>query len=88
MVCVTDFPPVLSDHGDVVVVSAARKEITFTGKAKEALRLLLSGIPVQVEEVAVSTGVDAGALADVLMNEDICAEATPELISGYSNLAS
>jgi hypothetical protein len=87
VVCVADFPPHLETRGEVVTLIAARKEIDFAGRALPALRLLLSGVPVDIAEVAAETGVNAALLADTLVAEDMCAEVTPELASGYAGLA-
>jgi hypothetical protein len=39
-----------------------------------------------IEKVTADTGVDAAALAKILLDEDICAELTRELASGYTGL--
>lgn len=86
VVCVTDFPPSIDCRGERVTVSAVGKELTFAAKALPALSLLLCGSPMNIGEVSTSTGVDAATLADVLVEEEICAEVTSELASGYSDL--
>lgn len=86
VVCITEFPPDVRQADDAVTVRAAGREIVFTGSAWPALRPLLSGRPVFIEKVAAETGVDAAALAKVLVDEAICAELTRELALGYSGL--
>jgi hypothetical protein len=86
VVCVTEFPPSIERHGDVVTVSATGKDITFEARALPALRLLLSGRPVDIDDVTTQAGIDAAILAKALVTEEICAEATPELLSGYAGL--
>jgi hypothetical protein len=86
LVCVTEFPPRISEDGNEAVVEAGQQEITFAGRALPALQLLLSGAPVAVCDVTAATGVDAAALADALLAADICAEFTPELATGYDGL--
>jgi hypothetical protein len=87
VVCVTDFPPRLDDAGQgAVVLTAARKKLTFARVAAPALDLLLSGNPVDVAQVAEATGVDAARLTEVLLREGVCAELTDELSSGYTGL--
>lgn len=87
VVCITEFPPALVDKGDEVDVVAAGRNLTFASKALPALRLLLSGNPVTLLDASLTTGVAAGKLADLLIEEGICAELTPELSSGYTDLA-
>lgn len=82
----TEFPPILEPDGDHVTVTAAGKRLTFHGKALPALRLFLSGAPVDVDRAAIETGIDAGELADILIREGLCAELTDELRSGYTGL--
>ena len=84
--CVTEFPPALELHEELVSVRAAAKEITMAAKALPALRLLLSGQPVVIEEVTATTGVNAAELGSVLVAEGICAEVTPALAAGYAGL--
>ncbi|MGH3912712.1 MAG: JmjC domain-containing protein, partial [Pseudonocardiaceae bacterium] len=87
VVCVTEFPPRLEQHGEKVDVLAAGKKVTFAVKAAPALRSLLSGQPVDLAEATAANGVDTAVLAEVLIEEGICAEVTPELFSGYTGLA-
>ncbi|MCP2166854.1 cupin domain-containing protein [Goodfellowiella coeruleoviolacea] len=82
-VCITAFPPVVERDGEYLVVAAANRRITFKQQAGPALDLLLSGAPVDIAQASADTGVDVLALAEVLIEEDICAEATPELLAGY-----
>jgi hypothetical protein len=86
VVCVTEFPPTLQEQGHEVVVLAAGKKITFTARAVPALRLLLSGHPVNLADATRTTGLNVSRLADVLCEEGICAELTAELSSGYTDL--
>src|SRR6476469_812135 len=86
VVCVTDFPPRVERHQSDVTVTAVGKKTTFNARAERALRLLLSGHPVELAEVAEETGVDATELAGVLIKEGLCAEVTEALSSGYTGL--
>lgn len=87
VVCICEFEPELeiADDGSVSVVAAGRR-IRFAARALPALRLLLSGQPVAVTEVAAATGIDAATVAEILLRENICAEAGPDLSSGYTGL--
>lgn len=86
VVCMTEFLPDIEVHGALVVVRAGGKEITLQAIALSAVRLLLSGEPVNVDAVSETTGVDAVELAEVFLTEGICGEVTPELLSGYAGL--
>ena len=86
VVCATEFPPQWEQHGETVDVLAVGKKITFAAQAAPALRILLSGCPVSLAETTTATGVNTSILADVLIAEGICAELTPELLSGYTGL--
>ncbi len=86
VVCVTDFPPCLHDCGDSITALSAGKQITFAAKAEPAVRMLLCGQPMNLDAVNAATGVDAAKLADVLIEEGLCAEVTDELLSGYTGL--
>ncbi|MGH3550566.1 MAG: JmjC domain-containing protein [Pseudonocardiaceae bacterium] len=88
VVCVTDFPPRLSSSEDTIIVRGAGKRITVAAKAEPALRMLLCGQPVDLNSVSAATGIDAAKLADVLIEEGLCAEVTDELLSGYIGLIS
>ncbi|MGH3695278.1 MAG: JmjC domain-containing protein [Pseudonocardiaceae bacterium] len=87
VVCVTEFSPRLEQHGETVDVLDAEKKITFAARAVPVLYRLLSGQPVGLAETTAATGVDAMILANVLVTEGICADLTPELLSGYTGLA-
>nr|WP_322767250.1 cupin domain-containing protein [Frankia sp. Cr1] len=87
VVCVTEFKPVFDTDSDVIVIRAAGKKITFRMESLPALRILLSGLPADLNYVSSTTGIDAARLANVLLQEGICAEVTPELSSGYTGLA-
>jgi hypothetical protein len=84
--CVTDFPPRIHPRGDTITVLSAGKQITLAAKAEPALRMLLCGQPLHLAAVSAATGVDAATLADVLIEEGLCAEVTDELRSGYTGL--
>jgi hypothetical protein len=86
VVCVTDFPPHIEVCDTVVDVLAAGKKITFVARAEPALRLLLTGRPVDLASVTAATGVDASVLADVLIKEGVCAELTEALSLGYTGM--
>lgn len=84
VVCVTDFPPKITKTAGEVVVEAAGKRLRFAAAARPALRLLLSGAP-----VALNSPVHEGLVAQVaelLVQEDLCAEMTESLWSGYTGL--
>jgi Cupin superfamily protein len=84
--CVADFPPNVVHEDGQVVLRAAGKEIRFAAEAAPALLLLLDGSPVDVQAATMATGVDAAVLAEVLVEEDICAEVTVELATGYQDM--
>jgi hypothetical protein len=87
MVCIAEFPPEVDAAADgSVTVAAAGRRIRFAAKALPALRLLCSGNPVTVADVAAKTGVDAARIAEMLLRESICAELGPDLSSGYTGL--
>jgi hypothetical protein len=86
IVCILDWPPRITDNGEATEVIAAGKRLSFSSRALPAIRLLLSGVPVNLAEASTATGVDAHRLAGVLMREGLCAELTPELCSGYTGL--
>jgi hypothetical protein len=86
VVCVTDFPPCVEDVGQSIDIVAVGKKISFAPSALPALEMLLSGAPVEVAEVGAKTGLEADQLAKVLVEQEICAELTPELSSGYTGL--
>lgn len=85
--CVADFPPKFVANGDGTIdVVAVGKIHAFAARAEPALRLLLSGNPANVEEVSQLTGVDAGVLAQNLVDKGVCAELTDELAAGFAGL--
>ncbi len=88
VVCVAEFAPELelADDGSSVTVAAAGRCIRFAAKALPALRLLLSGTPVVLTDVAAQTGINAARLVETLLRENICAEVGPDLSSGYTGL--
>ncbi|SBW24698.1 cupin 4 [Candidatus Protofrankia californiensis] len=86
VVCVTEFPPRFEKHNGRIDVFAAGKKITFAAGALPALEKLLSGSPAIIDEVAATTGLDVAQLANVLIQEEICAELIPELSLGYTDL--
>jgi hypothetical protein len=86
VVCMTEFPPIVERGETLVTVRAVGKKISFVERAWPALQCFLSGRPASIEKVAAATGIDAAALAEVLLAEGICAEVTPELASGYAGL--
>lgn len=86
VVCITEWPPHIYDRGSATEVLAVGKRLIFSSKAFTALRLLLSGMPVNLEEACAITKVDARSLASVLIREGLCTELTPELSSGYTGL--
>ncbi|GHG60793.1 hypothetical protein GCM10018779_28380 [Streptomyces griseocarneus] len=85
--CVSEFPPVITQDGEAVIVVAAGKKLTFAAQALPGLRLLLSGFPVRLDEAARQVGAEVEALAKILVEEELCASVTPELFSGYTGLA-
>ncbi|TWP47401.1 cupin [Lentzea tibetensis] len=84
--CITEFPPQFEQRSGRVLVTGAGKQIAFAEEALPALRLLLSGAPVDLTEVESATGVEVEGLAAVLIEEELCAELTAELRSGYTDL--
>lgn len=84
VVCVTEFPPVVDVHDDLVTVRGAAREVTVRERALPAVRLLLSGEPVVVANVATATGINAAELADRFVAEGLCAEVTEGLAAGYA----
>ncbi|MFF8695975.1 JmjC domain-containing protein [Streptomyces sp. NPDC015144] len=85
-VCVTAFPPTITEDGKTVVVEAAGKKLTFAAKALPALRALLSGHPVRLDDATHSMAAEVKDLAKILVREELCASLTPELSSGYTGL--
>lgn len=68
------------------VITAAGKKVTAPSDTMSALERLLSGCPANVKDVTAATGIDAAALADVLLEHGICAEVTPDLARGYAGM--
>lgn len=86
IVCLTDFPPRIEVREQGVDVLAAGKKMTFAAQAEPALRLLLSGHPIDLATVTATTGIDAVVLAESLIKEGVCAELTEALSSGYTDM--
>ncbi|WP_258534793.1 hypothetical protein [Streptomyces sp. PT12] len=86
VVCVTEFPPQIIEQGSTVKVVGAGKEVTLAAKALPALRLLLSGHPVNLSQAAGLVGDVVNRVAEILTEEELCANLTPELSSGYTGL--
>ncbi|MDT0267954.1 cupin domain-containing protein [Streptomyces sp. DSM 44915] len=86
VVCVTEFPPRIDERGEQVEVVASGKKLTFAAKALPALRLLLSGCPVNLDQAAGVVGALVKRVAEILTEEELCASLTPELSSGYTGL--
>ncbi|MYY86647.1 MULTISPECIES: cupin domain-containing protein [unclassified Streptomyces] len=86
VVCTTRFRPEIKEDGDTVDVLASGKKLTLAAKALPALRLLLSGRPVPLDQAAAVVGAEAVEVAEILVKEEICATLTPELSSGYTGL--
>lgn len=60
--------------------------MVFAAKAEPVVRKLVSGNPVNIEQVTAETGIPADAVARVLVDEGVCAELTPELAGGFLQL--
>jgi cupin superfamily protein len=86
VVCITDFPPRIEESSETVTVLGAGKKLTFAVKATPALRLLLSGNPVHLDEAVRAVGTEVEQVAKILIKEELCASLTPELSSGYTGL--
>jgi Cupin superfamily protein. len=86
VVCTTHFPPRIEENGETVDVVTSGKRLTLTAKALPALRLLLSGNPVQLSRVAPVVGTEVPEVAAILVEEEVCALLTPDLSSGYTGL--
>lgn len=87
VVAVTGFPPLITRDGDAVTVAAAGTQVRLPDRAEPALRALLSGHPVSIAEVSATFDLDAAKIADILLQEGLCAEMTDSLRSGCSALA-
>ncbi|MFJ6884042.1 JmjC domain-containing protein [Streptomyces californicus] len=86
VVCTTHFPPKIQERGETVDIVASGKKLTLAAKALPALRLLLSGGPVELEQAAAVAGAEVTGVAEILVEEELCAVLTPELFSGYTGL--
>ncbi|MFC7869125.1 JmjC domain-containing protein [Streptomyces murinus] len=86
VVCTTHFPPRIQVRGETADVLVSGKKLAFAAKALPALRLLLSGRPVVLEQAAAVVGADVVEVAEILVEEELCAVLTPELSSGYTGL--
>ncbi|MBQ0985472.1 cupin [Streptomyces sp. F63] len=86
VVCTTHFPPRIHAYGETVDVVASGKKLTLAAKALPALHLLLSGRPVELEQAAAVAGAEVMEVAEILVEEELCAVLTPELSSGYTGL--
>ncbi|MEV6841401.1 cupin domain-containing protein [Streptomyces sp. NPDC051133] len=86
VVCTTHFPPRIQESGETVDVLASGKKLSFAAKALPALRLLLSGRPVVLKRASAVVGAEVVEVAEILVEEDLCAVLTPELSSGYTGL--
>ncbi len=86
VVCVAPFPPEIVEEPEQARVISSGKQITLVPTALSAARALLSGHPVSLDQAERTFGVAARRIADVLVEEEICAEYTPELAIGYNDL--
>ncbi|MFE3220224.1 JmjC domain-containing protein [Streptomyces antimycoticus] len=86
VVCVSHFRPQIREHGEAVDIVVSGKKLTFMAKALPALWLLLSGKPVHLAQAARVVGADVAEVAEILVEEEVCAPLTPELSSGYTGL--
>ena len=86
LVCVTDFRPRVEHSDGMVVIVAAANRVTVDAALWPAVELFISGHPVRLDAVEAETGLDVRPLASALLRAGICAEATPELLAGYSGL--
>ncbi|MFC7344509.1 JmjC domain-containing protein [Saccharopolyspora griseoalba] len=88
VVAITDFPPLIEREADSVQVSAAGTQVGLPARAEPAVRQLLSGQPVVVDEVSATHTIEADKIAGVLLEAGLCAEVTDALRSGFSGLLS
>ncbi|MFD5267674.1 JmjC domain-containing protein [Streptomyces sp. NPDC058335] len=86
VVCTTHFAPQIRENGQTADVLASGRRLTFAAKALPALRLLLSGVPVRLDQAVPTVGAEVLEIAKVLVEEELCASLTPELFSGYTGL--
>ncbi|MFC1421515.1 JmjC domain-containing protein [Streptacidiphilus cavernicola] len=87
VVCATHFPPQIRENDENIDVLVLGKKLTFAAKALPALRLLLSGMPVHLAQAVTVVGAEVTKIAEILVEEQICAPLTPELSLGYTGLA-
>ncbi|MCZ7456100.1 JmjC domain-containing protein [Streptomyces sp. WMMC940] len=85
-VCTTHFPPQIEENSATVDIVTSGKKLTFAAETLPALRLLLSGQPVHLNQATAIAGAEATKVAEILVEEEICAPLTPELSSGYTGL--
>ncbi|WP_243727109.1 cupin domain-containing protein [Actinocrispum wychmicini] len=88
VVCITEYPPEMDSDEKTITVAAAARRVTIDKNLLPAVEMLLSGHPVRLEDIELKTGIDPRSLASTFLDEDICAEATPELLAGYEGLVS
>ncbi|MBV9141796.1 MAG: hypothetical protein JO115_12910 [Pseudonocardiales bacterium] len=88
VVCITEFMPKIEIDDKTVTLTAAGRHITMDNAAGPVLKFLLSGNPVNLDDVEEKTGMDSRPIASVLLREGICAEVTPELLAGYQGVES
>ncbi len=86
VVAITEFPPVIDASDDAVIVRGGGKQLTCRPDTAPALRVLLSGQPVVLDQLTAHTGIDAAALAARLIQEGLCTEMTDALWSGCTGL--
>ncbi|WP_351222911.1 cupin domain-containing protein [Streptomyces sp. NPDC002133] len=86
VVCTTHFRPRITENGTTVDVMTSGKKLTLAAKALPALRLLLSGTPVHLDQASVVVGAEVKEVAEILVEEEMCAPLTLELSSGYTDL--
>lgn len=80
--------PKIEVDDKAVTLTAAGRNITMDNAVGPVLKFLLSGNPVNLDDVEEKTGMDSRPIASVLLREGICAEVTPELLAGYQGLES
>jgi hypothetical protein len=82
VVAVTEFEPVITLDDGAVAVHGGGKKLSFAQRAHPALKILLSGRPVDLSDA----GPGDRELAHHLIKEGLCALLTDELSSGYTGL--
>lgn len=88
VVCVTGFAPQIEKGDSTITLAAAGRRIIIDKVVWPALEMLIAGNPVNLDDVEKQTGINPRPVASALLREGICAEVTPELLSGYLSLAS